>query len=666
MNARIPTRLLVALVAAAALTGGLSAQGQQPKPHYYDGVELVCIGIDNYDSAKVGKLNQAVADAKRFADALSTGYGISNKTMLLDKDATKKAILKALDDLDGRKQPPEAVIVYFAGHGTSFEFTKKDSPVPARVGYLIPRDADVDLSDTSRPDEWETEAIGMRFLVERIEKMKSRHVILVADACCSGFLTKRGALSETPEVVALLTDPSRSVLAATTQRQLASEGVFTTELVKQLGEGVKNEDALSVTDLFRKVRGEVVKSSEGKMTPQMSHVGSGDGEFIFIPSAIKAEEVAKVKEAVKEAVEEAKKGKDGKPLDTAKLGAVRGVLERRQKLAGRATTLSDVCKAMDAPDYKYAVNAEAEKAKWEGSFRRFEENAAFGDVLAMAGLHFCYAKGLGTEKSPGKAYRWASQAAQVDKPAGVGAFLLANCYEQNLGVGTKNVLQAERLYAKSAEGGFVLGKLAVAAQRVSTGKLTGDEAKTVKKWLDDGVAADVPSAFLLAGSAARSGKVEGIEKDLEAAVKHYKKASESGSAAASFQLYEAHSGGWKERKEKDLKVAGEELEKAAEGGIAEAQLALAKEYFQYEEFSGRLKLKADPKKGVEFAQLAGEQGNLEAYRVLAVAYVMGRGVKLDVAKAQEYFQLSMDQGRRLDVEWATRFIDLKTKALLDR
>jgi TPR repeat protein len=640
MNSRIPTRLLVALLAAVTLTGGLFAQADPPKPHYYNGVELVCVGIDDYSSAKVGKLNQAVADAKRFADALSTGYGISNKTMLLNKDATKKAILKALDDIDGRKQPPEAVIVYFAGHGLSFEYTTKDSPVPVRVGYLIPRDADVDLEDTSNPDEWEAEAIGMQWLVKRIEKMKSRHVVLVADACCSGFLTKRGYLSETPEVVALLTDPSRTILAATTQRQLASEGVFTTELIKQLEYGAKNVEALSVTDLFRKVRFEVVKASEKKMTPQMSQVGSGDGEFIFLPAAIQAEEVAKVKEAVTEAIEEVKKGKDGRPLNTAKLGAVRGVLEQKQKLAGRATTLADVCQAMDAPDYRYAVNAESEKKRWEGIKRRFEENAALGDGLAMAGLYFCYGKGLGVEKAPEKAYHWAQQASQVDKPAGAGAYFLGRSYLVGVGV-PKNEVAAKSLFETSAKAGFILGELGQVEIRLGGPPLTKDEMAAMVKVCERGMEQRVAgAAHILAGRYTTTQNPDG-KVNIPRAIELYAKGADWDSPLCMIAVYE----GLREDRPgspADPKRAEKYLRRAADAGSPIAQYALALEYAS-DNPNSKLNFTTDHREAFRWCKMAAAQGHAAAQVRTAKAYFNGVGTDTDAEAAKEWCEKAVKQ-----------------------
>ena len=63
----------------------------------------------------------------------------------------------------------------------------------------------------------------MKELVGRIERMNARHVVLIADTCCSGFLTKKGG-ARVGGGPLLLSDPSRTILAATTVPRVGPRG----------------------------------------------------------------------------------------------------------------------------------------------------------------------------------------------------------------------------------------------------------------------------------------------------------------------------------------------------------------------------------------------------------------------------------------------------------
>lgn len=592
---------------------------------------MVCVGIDAHFSKKVPDLNQAVKDAKDVAGALESKYGYKPK-LLLNRDATKTAILAALDELDARSPPPEAVVLYFAGHGITFEYAPPNDPVPTRVGYLVPYDADVDLKDTSSPERWAEEAIGMRWLVDRIETMKAGHVVLIADACCSGYLTKRGGVAETPEFVQLLSDPSRKVLAATTQRESAQEGVFTPELLKILG--AVDADPLSVTDVFLKLRTAVSKNPNGaKMTPQMSHAGAGDGEFVFVPTRVNKEEVA----ALAGLVEEYRRTK--KVSAAGALVSFRGIGERQQKRQGRQSRLSDVAAALEAEDYRYSASAEAEATRWEGIRRTFAENASLGDTWAMAGLHFCYAKGLGGDVSAKDAYFWARQAGQFAKPPGLGDYLLARCYELGLGV-AKNEVAARRLYDDSAAKGFALGQVAQ-AQKLVDGKPDDDARKQARELLETARKQGVSrAAFLLARldlDAPGDGK-----PDLTAAKNLLLEAAQGGVVEADLFLYRLHGGQGRFAPLKDLDVAGRHLTRAAERGHARSQSELATELYGKEPYEPVLKLPANVEAAHSWATLAAKQSDPAAHVLLSYLSQRGDFVEVDLKAAEDHFKRAAD------------------------
>ena len=265
-------------------------------PYFYKRVVVLSIGVSQYRSPAVESLNYAASDAQAVADQLHDLYGYETK-LLIGPEATKHAIEETLDRYDEQLGDRDALIVFFAGHGKAF-----DLPAFGRVGYLVPYDADLNLSDTSNPARWAEQAIDVHRLAERVQRMQAQHVLFVVDACFSGLMALRGTIEFRTDLRMLPKWPSRAVLSATTASQVAGEnaatcgGYFTSAFLDQLKTYSEKNQAESVSNLFEKVRQQVMKatSSRGKagmMTPQLST--TGEGQFVFLPLSISPEIIAK-------------------------------------------------------------------------------------------------------------------------------------------------------------------------------------------------------------------------------------------------------------------------------------------------------------------------------------------------------------------------------------
>lgn len=584
-----------------------SAIAAAAKSRYYRRVVALCIGVNRYrfDSG-IPELAFAEQDARSLGELLATRYGYEPR-YLLGKDATRAAIEETLRRLATELGDRDALVVFFAGHGQVV-----DLPSYGRAGFLVPYDAELDLNDRSDPARWSEEALDMTKLVERIQTLPSQHVLLVADSCCSGFLTKRGNLAERADLQALLRGSSRAVLAAATEKQAAREdrakghGYFTAALLEELD----RDDAASLTDLFVGVRTRVSGESNKLMLPQMAHVGEGDGEFVFLPKAIPEEEIAFALDLA--------------PSSANAKHPLRGVQERAARRATQRTTAQDVIASFEAADYRFTARpAEGERA-WIARFRRFQENASRGDALAMAGLSFCYAEGLGTEKDPAAAYRAALLAYETGPPAG--KFVLGRCLAEGIGT-TRNEQAGERLIRESAEGGFPLGKLAVAELSLQKKDVLG-----AKPLLEQAATSGVLRAKVLLANVYSAGSA-GIERDVARAMNFLNEAAEAGLPEAQYRMFERLSG---ETPEKDLIRAGGWLVKAADGGDRDAQAALAREHLQQEGGMRRLELPRDQDAARTWAELAAGQGSSAAELILCDVYEKGLGVPVDAEKAKAH------------------------------
>jgi TPR repeat protein len=606
----IARRSLLPVILAASAAGPPSASADAPpaQPRLYKRVVALCIGIDKYRSAGIPALSFAESDAKALAEKLRHLYGYQ-PVLLLGREATKRTVDAKVAELSESLGDHDALVVFFAGHGQIVEL-----PSYGRAGYLVPYDADLDLGDRADPARWASEALDMRGLVDRIERAKAQHVLVVADACCSGFMTKRGGLEDRADLLALLRHRSRGVLAAATERQPAREdpdrrrGYFTGALLDQLGEYAERRDAASVTDLFVEVRRRVSRESNKLMLPQLARVGDGDGEFVFIPQSIPREDV--------EAAFDADRRDDGRPH------ALRGVLEAARKRAGRRTTLADVVEAHDAGDYRFAVARIEKERVWRQKFDRFHEAAALADPLAMAGLHYCYAKGLGVEPRPAEAYRWAQRAYDSGQPAG--RHVLGRCLLEGVGV-VKNERAADALIREASAKGFPISHVHVGLERLQSGDIAGGMDRLNRAAADGVQSARIQLARL------HSGAFPGVKVDLPAALEALRPAAERGHPAAQFGMAEALS----KLPSKDLAEVAHWLERSAEGGFALAQYHMASVHYRKFSHPHVFERRQDFARARQWAELGAAQDEPFSCMLLCDLYEHGDGGPKDFDKARE-------------------------------
>ncbi|MET0622964.1 MAG: caspase family protein [Pyrinomonadaceae bacterium] len=146
---------------------------------------VLAVGVNSYANRDFD-LKYAVADAEDFGrewrgqQAKLQTFAGTEVVSLKDSEATKANILKALSDLRAKAQPEDAVVIYFAGHGTA----------QANRFYLIPHDLGY-AGGRDRMDE-----AGLRAVLEHsisdaelqdaLEGVDAGQLLLVIDACNSG------------------------------------------------------------------------------------------------------------------------------------------------------------------------------------------------------------------------------------------------------------------------------------------------------------------------------------------------------------------------------------------------------------------------------------------------------------------------------------------------
>jgi len=146
---------------------------------------VVAVGVNEYANPQYN-LKYAVADAQDFAEefkrqqAKLNDYDKVEVIPLNDSEATKANILKSLADVAAKIQPEDALVIYFAGHGTAQQ----------NRFYLIPHDLGFMGSRTQLDGAGLQSILAHSISDEEIEKaveiIDAGQMLLVIDACNSG------------------------------------------------------------------------------------------------------------------------------------------------------------------------------------------------------------------------------------------------------------------------------------------------------------------------------------------------------------------------------------------------------------------------------------------------------------------------------------------------
>jgi WD40 repeat protein len=234
------------------------------KPRLY----RICVGVNDYDQKGL-ELKAARQDAEAVFEELEkscTGKGnrfreAAGPKPLVDKDATRAAVLKALEDvrLGKEARPGDLVVVFFGGHGV----------VHGGEFYLLTREANTeDLKNT---------ALSGKDLKAAFQEMPCS-VLLIIDACHSTAVL--GAFKPaTDDLTRSMSDDqvAVTVLAAAMGYETAGElggkhGLFTQALLDGLkaGAGVPcdpDDHQMYVHHLYGYVFGKVRTASKGAQNP---------------------------------------------------------------------------------------------------------------------------------------------------------------------------------------------------------------------------------------------------------------------------------------------------------------------------------------------------------------------------------------------------------------
>jgi predicted nucleic acid-binding Zn-ribbon protein len=239
------------------------------------------IGNQKYD--KLPRLNTPEADATEIAALLKDRYGFT-VTLLLN--ATRFQIMDELNKLRGTVTEKDNLLVYYAGHG---QIDRVNS-----LANWLPIDA-----EPSNNANW----IANSTLTETWNTMSAKHILVVADSCYSGAMTRSSMGQLQPgvseeerfsQLKSLALSPSRTVLTSGGVAPVMDGGggkhsVFAQNFIDILAE---NQDFLlgrQLSDVLSARVLNVARKLNFDQRPEYAPIrfaGGESGDFIFSPPKI--------------------------------------------------------------------------------------------------------------------------------------------------------------------------------------------------------------------------------------------------------------------------------------------------------------------------------------------------------------------------------------------
>ena len=174
-------------------------------------------------------------------------------------------LINALDYYASLITPVDNFLIFYAGHG----MWDKD----AEIGYWLP-------SDASRNSKL---ACYNSTLRDYLRAIKSKHTLLISDACFAGSIFKsRSAFTDATLAINKLYElPSRKAMTSGTFTEVPDQSVFLKYMIDRLQNNL--EKYLTSEQLFSRFRMAVINNSS--VLPQygvIQDVGDEGGDFIFI------------------------------------------------------------------------------------------------------------------------------------------------------------------------------------------------------------------------------------------------------------------------------------------------------------------------------------------------------------------------------------------------
>lgn len=219
---------------------------------------------EQYLDPSLPDLDNPKKDGNNLYDILTANYLFHKENIVFLEDANRGDIIDALDRLAQKISWHDNLLIFYAGHGT----WDKD----ADIGYWLPSDARSDSKIN-----WFRNST----LVDYLKEIKSKHTLLITDACFGGSIFKSRGFRENKAISMLYELPSRKAMTSGNLTAVPDRSAFAFYLIKYLSDN--KETYLSSEQLFSSFRIAVINNSNAiPLYGDIQNVGDEGGDFIFI------------------------------------------------------------------------------------------------------------------------------------------------------------------------------------------------------------------------------------------------------------------------------------------------------------------------------------------------------------------------------------------------
>jgi len=254
----------------------IQSNGQSYKVGDFGNYYAILIYVQDYLNLK--DLKTPKKDVEALAKILKNRYGFV-ETKIVPNPKNSDALIEVLDSYRVKLRGSDNLLIYYAGHGSKDGFWQlRDAKKNSRVGW-IPVEQAVNIT---------------------LKEMNSKHILVIADSCYSGLLTRDGAtinsLNKSDKLYysKLYRYKSRNVLTSGGLQPVIDQdslnpnhSVFANGLLNMLENNKKS--IFSLEEKYPKIKRYVQLNSKDQMPlyGDVRMTGHQDGgDFIFLDSGI--------------------------------------------------------------------------------------------------------------------------------------------------------------------------------------------------------------------------------------------------------------------------------------------------------------------------------------------------------------------------------------------